>query len=320
MSTERNIGIYAPGQNARENFGNYGIDLQAPEIRRLFEAASEISGENIFSFLEEDPEYKLYLSRYAQVFVLTTSIAYWQMIFEKLQQDLETPQIIIAGHSLGEYTALVIVQSLDFEQATKLVNLRGILLDEESGKHPQTMLVINGQSLAEVEEICSESNAEVANENSDEQFVIAGLVESIKDAEELIKKCYPQRNTKTIRLPIRVGSHCSLEKGPAQEMARQLEIEEIKDPKFPFIANATGDYVKTAQDVKTHLIDQLTNRVFWRQTIRKMFSFGVRDFYEIGPQNILTKLTQRIAKRDGLESEVSTLSTKQILQQLKSET
>jgi len=72
MSTERNIGIYAPGQNARENFGNYGIDLQAPEIRRLFEAASEISGENIFSFLEEDPEYKLYLSRYAQVFVLTT--------------------------------------------------------------------------------------------------------------------------------------------------------------------------------------------------------------------------------------------------------
>lgn len=315
MASERNIALYTPGQNAREDFGNYGIDLQVPTVRRLFEASSEITHENMFSFLDEDPEGKLFLSQYAQPFVLTTSFAYWQIVSEKLQQNLETSQIIIAGHSLGEYTALVIAQALDFEQAARLVFTRGVLLDEESLRNPQTMLVLTGLPLEEVEKICRDSATEIANENSDEQFVIAGLAKCICDAEALIKQHYPEKNTRTFKLPIKVGSHCSLEKGPAQEMAKHLEAEDIKDPRFRFISNSTGDFVATSDEVKENLIDQLTNRVLWRQTVRKMLDSGVREFREIGPQYILTKLTERIAKRDGLAGEVTALSTKQILKQ-----
>lgn len=315
MSGERKIGIYPPGQNAREEFGAYGIDLQIPTIRKLFEAASDISDENMFSFLEEDPQEKLNQSKFAQVFVFTTSIAYYHMASERLPLYLNPSNIVVAGHSQGEYTGLVIAQSLDFEQAVKLVNSRGILLDEESMQRPQTMLVINGQPLEVVEEICRNTKTEVANENSDEQFVIAGLVECIYHAERLIKEHFPQRNTNTIRIPIKVGSHCSLEKGPAEEMAKHLQSEDIKKPKNSFIVNATGNYINSAEEVRTYLIAQLTSRVLWRQTIRTMLKSGVREFYEIGPQNILTKLTKRIAKRDGLADEVTALSTKEILKQ-----
>ena len=317
MSVERKIGIHSPGQNAKEKFGTYGIDLQIPTIKRLFEAASDISNEDMFSFLEKDPLEKLHQSKFAQVFVLTTSIAYYHMASERLPLHLNPSNIVVAGHSQGEYTGLVIAQSLDFEQAVKLIYCRGVLLDEESKRHPQTMLVINGQPLEVVGEICSSTKTEIANENSDEQFVIAGLVECINRAEKLIRKHFPQRNTNTIRIPIKVGSHCSLEEAPALEMAKHLESEDIKDPIFHFISNSTGDFITTSQEIKTHLIDQLTNRVLWRQTVRRMLDSGVREFYEIGPQNILTKLTIRIAKRDGLIDEVTALSTKEILQQPK---
>src|SRR3989344_4252794 len=281
MSPENKIAFYAPGQNAREEAGAYGIDLQLAPIKQLFEAASDITHEDMEAFLEADPGGKLNQSRYAQPFVLTTSMAYFYMASEKLQPYLQTTSnILVAGHSQGEYTALVLVKSLQFEEAACLLYTRGLLLDQESVRNPQTMLVVTGQPLEEVEKICSDTSTEVANENSDEQFVIAGLVEFINNAEALIKERYPQKNTRTFKLPIKVGSHCSLEKGAALEMAKHLKSVKIKHPMFPFIVNATGDFVGTAEKIRTYLIEQMTKRVLWRQTIRRMLQSGVRDFYE----------------------------------------
>lgn len=313
MSEHEPIPFVFPGQNARDSQLLQQIDTNYPIVKRIYEEASEAADENILALCLEDPGNKLRHSRFAQPATLTTSYVCYKVVTEELpdNQRLEKPDIV-AGQSLGEYTALVVAGALDFGPAIRLVTKRGRLLDEDSAKDPATMIALLGWDLNQVEELCLNSETEVAIINSFDQIVIAGRKPHINKAKTLIDQ---QRSAGKkilyLDIGIDVASHCSLESDVAQKLSVDINAAKIKDPKTPFIANVTGEYTTTAEEIKALLITQLTDRVLWLDTILKMLNAGVTTIYEIGPSDILTKLSKRIMRTTGHRARA--LSTTDIL-------
>lgn len=287
-----------PGQNSvSKGMAAKLLDEYHPEASRVFEEASEATNRNITTLCTSAPKEEIIQTKNAQIAVLTYSVA----CFRVLAHRFPAPDAI-AGHSLGEYSALVAAESLTFRDAAILVAQRGKLLQEKAGG---AMAAINRYSKDEVESFCSDTRAEIANYNSQKQFVIAGTEKSISEAVKNVPD--------VIMLPIGVASHCPVASAAAEEMEKILIDTTVQPPQIPFIANMTAEFENDAEKIKQLLVQQLTKTVQWLPTILKLLQGHVEEITEVGNGQILTKLTKRIIDADEKLSKIKTQTTQALL-------
>jgi len=278
------------GQGAQ--YVGMGKDLYKNFItaRRTFEEADDILKEPISKICFEGPEDVLRETINTQPAILTHSIACFKILSEYgIKPD------VVAGLSLGEYSALVAAGSLDFSDAVPLVRKRGVYIQEAVPIGKGGMAAIIGLKKEQVTKICEEvtdiGKVEAANFNCPGQIVLSGEVAALKKAVELAKR---NGAKKAVVLSVSAPFHCSLLKPAAEKLAEELSKIEIKDAKIPLISNVNADFVVDGSGIKEMLIKQVSFPVLWEDSIYRMLENHIDTFVEIGPGRTLIGFVKKI--------------------------
>jgi [acyl-carrier-protein] S-malonyltransferase len=258
--------------------------------RGIFEQADRALGFPLSKLCFEGPEEELRQTINAQPALVTAAFACLEAAREINRDKLAAP-VYTAGHSLGEYTALAAAGVFDFATAVCLARERGRLMHEAGQKRAGGMAAIIGLEETKLAEVCRQSDTVIANINSPGQIVISGASENITRAMELVKVAGASR---AIPLQVSGAFHSPLMRSVVEGMTTAIRSVPFKDPIIPVIANMTAAPLITADEVKTELINQLTNPVQWQRSIEYMVAQGVDTFIEIGPGKVLTGLIRRI--------------------------
>ena len=263
------------------------------QVQATFAEASEVLGYDLWKVVSEGPADKLNQTNITQPAMLSAGIAVWRLWEEKGG----VMPVVLAGHSLGEYTALVAAGALDFRDAVSLVAERGRLMQEAVPAGTGSMAAILGLDDAKVIEVCeSAAQGEVVsavNFNANGQVVIAGQVTAVERAVELAKEAGAKR---AVVLPVSVPSHCALMKPAADKLAERLAGISISAPQIPVINNCDVSKANDADAIRDALVRQLYSPVRWVETIQAMAGEGVNTLVECGPGKVLVGLNKRIVK------------------------
>jgi [acyl-carrier-protein] S-malonyltransferase len=268
--------------------------------RRVFQQADEILGFELSQLCFEGPAEELEDTINAQPAILTVSLACLAALREKLEsvgQNYQPPRFV-AGHSLGEYTALVAAGVLDFGDALRLVRERGRLMKEQGDHRPGGMAAVIGLDRETLKEACTRASDEtnaivsVANANSPEQFVISGDRVALDRAIELIKEAGART---VVPLRISIASHSPLMQQAAARLAELIDHSPLRDPQVPVVTNIAGQVRTSADHIRTELATQMVAPVEWVGSVREMVANGVDTFVEIGPGQVLSRLIKRIS-------------------------
>ena len=289
MIGEENVAYVFPGQGSQ--WVGMGRDLysSSPQAREVFEEADLTLGFPLSRLCFEGPEEVLRQTVNAQPAILAVSIAYLRASPE-FQERAPT---FVAGHSLGEYTALVAARVLDFADALYLARERGRLMQEAGEKAAGGMVAIIGLEEASVNDICQPTGTQIANINCPGQIVISGSTQALAQAIELAKAKGAQR---TIPLQVSGAFHSPLMQPAAEGMSQAVSRATFHDPVVPIVANTTAQPITSAEAVKVELLNQLCHCVRWQRSIEYMIEEGVSTFVEVGPGQVLTGLIRRIDK------------------------
>jgi [acyl-carrier-protein] S-malonyltransferase len=278
-----------PGQGSQEAGMGRDVAEAFPVARALFERADAILGYALSRLCFEGPDESLRETERQQPAIFVTSLA----IFEAARSAGALPvPVFAAGHSLGEYTALVAAGALAFEDGLRLVQTRGRLMQEAAAANPGAMAAIIGLDRAAVERVCAETGAELCNENAPAQIVVGGSPGAVERAMAKAKEAGAQR---AVPLAVSGAFHTSLMRPASQGMARALADCPFRDPAVPVISNVTAKPLTSAAELRDELVTQLTSPVRWVDCVRAMVQGGARTFYEIGPGRVLAGLVRRIA-------------------------
>ncbi len=266
----------------------------SPRAKEAFERANQALGFSISKLCFEGPESDLVLTKYAQPALVTTSVATLWAVKEAFP-DLPDPAFV-AGHSLGEYSALVAADSLTIEDAVRLVHVRGTAMQDAVPPGEGGMAAIMGGDAAAVQSLCEDA-AEgeclaPANFNAPGQIVIAGAKAAIERAQALAK----ERGLKAIALNVSAPFHCSLMQPAAERVAAALADIVVSAPRFPVVANVTAEPNSNAAAVRELLVKQVASAVRWETSVSLMAQAGVRQALELGPGKVLAGLVKRIHK------------------------
>lgn len=288
-----------------------GRDLYAKYqvFRDVYSRADEILGTSLSRVILEGPEDVLMNTENAQPAILAFSFGCIRLLGEYgILPD------VVAGHSLGEYSALVASGVLDFEDALKLVRIRGLLMERACPAGAGGMAAVIGLSSEEVRVLCNEAQSrgviEPANYNCPGQIVIAGDSKALDFAENI---AYRLGAKKFVRLAVSGPFHSSYMSQAGAEFADYLDSVNIRAPKIPFIANVTADYVGDASQIRRLLVRQLSSCVMWEDSMRRLVSDGVQRFVEIGPGRVLSSLLKRIDKQVPLQNVADYTSLQQTI-------
>jgi [acyl-carrier-protein] S-malonyltransferase len=270
----------------------------SPAARRVFETADEVLGYALTRLCFEGPAEQLQLTAYAQPALFTASLACLEAARE--QGGLpEAEPAFVAGHSLGEYTALAAGGALTLEDGLRLVRERGRLMQAEAERSPGAMAALIGIDEEAARTICAETGAEVCNLNGPGQVVIGGTEEAVAGAMALALERGAQRG---VRLRVSGGFHTSMMIPAAEGMARAVADTPFADARVPVIANTTALPLSAAADLREELVHQLTQPVQWQRSVEYLRSQGVRGVIEFGPGRVLTGLVRRIDRSFGLRN------------------
>jgi len=268
----------------------------SPAARRIFEQADATLGFSLSTLCFEGPQDELDDTINAQPAILTVSIACLEALKERLGPlgYLGAPSLV-AGHSLGEFTALVVAGVLDFEDALKLVRERGRLMKENGEQRPGGMAAVIGLDEATLEAVVQEAQTEgivtLANANSPGQTVLSGEVVALQRAMDLAKA----RGAHLVRrLGVSIASHSPLMQQAAQHFSDLINRIHLRPPQMPLIANISAQALTTVEDLRAELSAQLTGPVQWTRSVQAMVAQGVDTFVEIGPKQVLSGLIRRI--------------------------
>jgi len=302
------IAFIFPGQGSQ--YAGMGKDLAQEFVasREVFEEADDVLGFSLSKLCFEGPAEQLQLTENTQPAILATSIA----TLRAMESAGFPPPAFLAGHSLGEYSALVAARALSLADALRIVRLRGRYMQEAVPVDVGAMAAVMGSSLVDIERLCVEaSQGEVcapANINSGNQVVIAGNAPAIDRAIELLKAAGAKR---AIKLNVSAPFHCALMM-PAQERL-QVDLDEIQfgDLSVPLVTNADAAIIDKGEDARAALIKQVSSTVRWLESIELLIGRGVKTFIEVGPGKILSGLVRQIDREvQSLNVEDAALSDK----------
>ena len=280
-----------PGQGAQAV--GMGLDLyqSSPAAKAVFDEVDEAIGEPFSRIIFEGPEDELRKTVNTQPGILAVSIACLRAAEEALGIDRMPVAAMAAGHSLGEYTALVAAGALSVTDGVRLVRERGRLMQYASELTEGGMAAILGLEEAALAEVCREAGTEISNINTADQIVISGERQAVERTMELATEKGARR---TVPLVVAGAFHSRLME-PAQEGLTKIVGElTFHEPSFPIVANCTGQLITTAAEIKAELLSGLLSCVRWKGSVETMLSSGVSDFYEIGPGRVLTGMVRRI--------------------------
>jgi [acyl-carrier-protein] S-malonyltransferase len=285
------IAVIFPGQGS-QNVG-MGRDFydRYPRARGMFEEADRALNEPLSKLCFEGPSEELQLTANTQPALLTVSISIWSLLHEVIHPAF------VAGHSLGEYTALVAAGAFRFADAVKLLRHRGRSMQEAVAVGEGAMLAVLGVEPEKVQALCDEAaQGQVlspANYNSPGQIVIAGHADAVKRAAEIAPRLNIRR---TIPLAVSAPFHCAL-MNPAQTSMIPFLKEQIFHPlKFPLVTNVDAAIIQTGEQARDALIRQIPNPVLWMQSVETLIKEGVDTFIEVGPGKVLTGLIKKISR------------------------
>lgn len=288
------LAIVFPGQGSQSVGMLSALAERTPVIQQTFAEASEVLGYDLWTLTQNGPIEKLSQTTYTQPALLAASVALWRLYCEKSPLK---PRFL-AGHSLGEYSALVCAKSLSFLEAIPLVALRAKLMQEALPEGVGSMAAILGLEGGIVESICQHITEQTpdecvvaANYNTVGQIVISGHTSAVSRAITAADAAGAKR---CIRLAVSVASHSPLMQEAALKLATALEKIDFKTPEIPIIHNADCLEHYSSQAIRQSLVDQLYKPVHWLKTIRLIFTAGVHLFYECGPGTVLCALNKRI--------------------------
>lgn len=290
MSLGGKIACVFPGQGSQYVGMGRQLCEAFPQTRALLEEGGEALGLDLKTLCLEGPEELLTLTANTQPAILAVSTMAWTVL-----KDHGISPDFVAGHSLGEYSALVAAEAMRYPDALRAVRRRGELMQEAVAVGAGAMAAIIGLPLEAVEEICREAAqgevVEVANLNSPVQTVVAGHTTAVERAMALAKA----RGAKRVQpLPVSAPFHCRLMRPIAQEFAQILARLEIRDPRIPLIATSDAEPKRTAGAVIQSLVEQLSHPVRWVAVVRCLIREGVQTFIEVGPGKVLSGLIKRI--------------------------
>ena len=287
------IACVFPGQGS-QSVGMLAELAEAyPEVNETFDAASEALGYDLWLLTQQGPEAELNRTDKTQPAMLAAGVAVWRV----WQRRRGAAPAFLAGHSLGEYTALVCAESLELRQAVRLVAMRGKYMQEAVPEGQGAMAAILGLADEHVRAACAQAEqgqvAAAVNFNSPGQIVIAGHSDAVARAVDIAKQLGAKR---AVLLPVSVPSHCKLMAPAAERLADYLQDVEVKRPRIPVFNNADVAYRETPDDIRDALVRQLVSPVRWVEIIQTLARNGVHAAVECGPGKVLAGLNKRIAR------------------------
>jgi [acyl-carrier-protein] S-malonyltransferase len=292
MSETKKVAYIFPGQGAQTV--GMGKDLydNFDSVKTLFKQADDAVGFALSKIFFEGPEEELKKTSNAQPALVAVSMAYLKAAQEAGGKNLPAPSFM-AGHSLGEYTALAAANAIDFSTAVYLAKERGRLMYEAGLKTPGGMMAMIGIDEAALAEVCKATGTVIANINSPGQLVISGALENIAKAGEMAKA---KGAARAIPLQVSGAFHSPLMQPAVEGMTQILGKVTFKDPSVPIIANVTALPLTHGSQIKDELLKQLCSSVQWQRSVEYMVENGVGKFIEIGSGKVLAGLVKRISK------------------------
>lgn len=288
------IGLLFPGQGSQSvGMGKDLYDASAT-AKAVFDTANDALGFNLAKLCFEGPEEDLKLTTNTQPAIVTASIAALRMLQERVQFDAA----FVAGHSLGEYSALVCAGAIDFADAVRTVRKRGQFMQEAVPVGVGTMAAIVGLEEVDVEALCNQVNADdnvvtLANINCPGQYVISGHVKAV---EAVVESAKEQGAKRAITLPVSAPFHCTLMQPAADNLAPVLEAISFNDLTVPLVNNAEASVLTSGAEARQSLVRQMYKSVQWEQSVRLMLGQGIDTFVEVGPGKVLAGLMRRIER------------------------
>ena len=294
------LALLFPGQGSQAVGMGKALADASPAARAVFEEVDEALGEKLSATIFDGPEDTLTLTANAQPALMAVSLAALRTI-EAEGFEITRAQYV-AGHSLGEYSALAAAKALSVGEAARLLRIRGNAMQAAVPVGEGAMAAIIGLAPDEVESICHASGAEIANDNGGGQIVVSGRRDSVENAAERAKEAGAKR---ALMLPVSAPFHCDLMSPAADAMRDALEEADIKPTLVPLIANVLAEPISHPNDIRKRLVEQVTGRVRWRETMALMVEQGVNRVWEVGAGKVLSGLYRR-ADRD---AEITALNT-----------
>ena len=287
--------VIFPGQGSqivgmgKDFFEKYNL------VKELFKEADETLGISLSKIIMEGPKEELDLTINTQPAIFLISYSIFQVVKKEFNIDLNQAKYF-AGHSLGEYSALSSANYLNFSDTIKLLRIRGDTMQNAVPKGEGGMLAVLGSTVEIIEDILKENQnnflAQIANDNSQGQIVLSGKNTDLVKLIEVLKS----KNIKNIKLPVSAPFHCQLMNKATDVMKKEIEKANFQDSKNILISNVTADEISNKEELKKLLIDQIENRVRWRESVINMINKGIKQFIEIGPGKVLSGIVKRIDK------------------------
>jgi len=267
---------------------------QSTTARSVFHQVDLALGRPLTELMFNGPEDDLRQTINTQPAIMAVSLACLKAMEEKLGGDAMPEPVMMAGHSLGEYTALAAAGVLDVAETTLLVQERGRLMQEACDQNPGTMAAVLGLDEMTIEEVARETGTYVSNVNTAEQIVISGDHMAVARALDLASA----RGARKV-IPLKVGGafHSGLMEPAKTGLIDAIHSLTFRDPEIPIIANCTGQPLTSAETVRDELVSQISRCVQWKRSIDYMVGSGVHDFIEVGPGQVLSGMVKRINKK-----------------------
>jgi [acyl-carrier-protein] S-malonyltransferase len=285
--------ILFPGQGSQIVGMGSEFYKNFPIVEKIFSEADEAVNFKISKIILEGPESELKLTQNTQPAILLVSYSIFSVLKNEFNFDLEKIKYF-AGHSLGEYSALLCANSLNFKDALQLLFERGKSMQEAVPIGKGSMLAVLGSKMEDVNNCISQLKnkgvCEIANDNAEGQIIVSGNIEAVEELKNILK----EKKKKSITLPVSAPFHCSLMNPAAIKMKEKINNINFRKPDYEIIGNVTSLPTNNPDEIKNLLVKQIYSRVRWRESILFMANKKINDFIEIGPGKVLTGLVKRI--------------------------